>query len=150
MIGCEATLTRIALPCFALLCPCKKLQEEVIISLHDSVCCAARHVLSATWQSHRCLQDSGLRRGKILAAAEQYAQSIAAAVDALVAQSGGNKATLRQTIAEPVTRQVPLPASIVANHEPFRHGDWRKEPYTVRYNVLGCFPDLQLLMHWPQ
>ena len=83
-----------------------------------------------------CVQDSGLRRGKIVAAAEQFAQLVAGAVDALVAQSAGSKAAARQhaeAAAEPAVRQVPLPASIIANHEPFRHGDWRKEPYPVRY-----------------
>ena len=82
-----------------------------------------------------CVQDSGLRRGKIVAAAEQFAQLVAGAVDALVAQSAGSKAARQhaEAVAEPALRQVPLPASIIANHEPFRHGDWRKEPYPVRY-----------------
>ena len=76
-----------------------------------------------------------MRRGKILAAAEQFAQLVAAGLDALVAQSAGSKAASRQqadAAGEPAVRHVPLPASIVANHEPFRHGDWRKAPYPVR------------------
>lgn len=82
------------------------------------------------------LQDSGLRRGKIMAASDQFAQLVAGAVDALIAQSVSSKAASKQgsqTVIQPAVRQIPLPASIIANHEPFRQGDWHKEPYPARY-----------------
>ena len=87
----------------------------------------AHNVIFAT------LQETGLRRGKVLAAADQFAQLVAGAVEALVGQSVSTK-LLKQTseAAQPVVRHIPLPPSIIANHEPFRHGEWRQEPYTRR------------------
>lgn len=81
------------------------------------------------------MQESGLRRGKVLAAADQFAQLVGGAIETLVGQSVSSKGLVKHstdTVAEPVVRRIPLPPSIVANAEPFRHGDWRKEPYPTR------------------
>jgi len=85
------------------------------------------------------IQEAGLRRGKVLAAADQFAQLVGGVVETLVGQSVSAKGLLKQgseTISEPVVRRIPLPPSIIANAEPFRHGDWRKEPYPTRQNHL--------------
>ena len=80
-------------------------------------------------------QEAGLRRGKVLAAADQFAQLVGGAVETLVGQSVSSKGLLKQgseAVSEPVVRHIPLPPSVIANAEPFRHGDWRKEPYPTR------------------
>ena len=79
------------------------------------------------------VQESGLRRGKVLAAADQFAQLVAGAIEALVGQSVSAKLLNKQgndSAAQPTVRHIPLPPSIIANHEPFRHGEWRQEPYS--------------------
>ena len=80
------------------------------------------------------LQESGVRRGKVLAAADQYAQLINGAIETIVEQSLSTKSNMKpsESHAQPVARHIALPPSIIANTEPFRHGDWRKEPYTRR------------------
>ena len=88
------------------------------------------------------IQEAGLRRGKVLAAADQFAQLVGGVVETLVGQSVSAKGLLKQgseTISEPVVRRIPLPPSIIANAEPFRHGDWRKEPYPTRQGRLACY-----------
>ena len=90
------------------------------------------------------LQEAGLRRGKVLAAADQYAQLVAGAIETLVGQSVSSKGLMKQgsnAVSGAAVRRILLPASIIANAEPFRHGDWRKEPYTTRqehYPCLSC------------
>ena len=80
------------------------------------------------------LQECGVRRGKVLAAADQYAQLINGAIETIVDQSVSSKhlAKSNDSSSQPAVRHIPLPPSIIANTEPFRHGDWRKEPYTTR------------------
>lgn len=85
------------------------------------------------------IQEAGLRRGKVLAAADQFAQLVGGVIETLVGQSVSAKGLLKQgseTMSEPVVRRIPLPPSIIANAEPFRHGDWRKEPYPTRQDHL--------------
>lgn len=86
------------------------------------------------------MQESNVRRGKVLAAADQYAQLINGAIETIVEQSFSSKHLAKSTdsSSQPVVRHIPLPPSIIANTEPFRHGDWRKEPYPTRStNSLG-------------
>lgn len=80
------------------------------------------------------MQESGVRRGKVLAAADQYAQLINGAIETIVEQSFSSKHLAKSTGSgsQPAVRHIPLPPSIIANTEPFRHGDWRKEPYPTR------------------
>lgn len=86
------------------------------------------------------LQESGVRRGKVLAAADQYAQLINGAIETIVEQSFSSKHLAKRTdsSSQPAVRHVPLPPSIIANTEPFRHGDWRKEPYPTRSATSLC------------
>lgn len=82
-----------------------------------------------------------MRRGKVLAAADQFAQLVGGAIETLVGQSVGSKGLMKQgseSVSEPAVRHIPLPPSIIANAEPFRHGDWRKEPYPIRQATLFC------------
>ena len=37
-----------------------------------------------------------------------------------------------ELVAVTVPQSVPMPRSILANTEPYMHGDWRKEPYLPR------------------
>lgn len=92
--------------------------------------------------AHICslvLQESGVRRGKVLAAADQYAQLINGAIETIVEQSINTKSLMKSTDSsvQPTVRQIPLPPSIIGNTEPFRHGDWRKEPYSRRSASLS-------------
>ena len=106
-----------------------------------TICC--RNRLSDTMQGSysMLIQEAGLRRGKVLAAADQFAQLVGGVVETLVGQSVSAKGLLKlgsETISEPVVRRIPLPPSIIANAEPFRHGDWRKDPYPTRQDHLTC------------
>ncbi len=121
---------------------CRMLQSDCGMLLRTfTICC--RNRLSDTMQGSysMLIQEAGLRRGKVLAAADQFAQLVGGVVETLVGQSVSAKGLLKQgseTISEPVVRRIPLPPSIVANAEPFRHGDWRKEPYPTRQDHLTC------------
>ena len=90
------------------------------------------------------MQESGVRRGKVLAAADQYAQLINGAIETIVDQSFSSKHIAKSTdsSSQPAVRHIALPPSIIANTEPFRHGDWRKEPYPTRsaghFAVTAC------------
>ena len=132
----SATHATVPMGCWA----CRMLQSDCGVALRTFITCFCNRLSHMMQGLHSMLiQEAGLRRGKVLAAADQFAQLLGGVVETLVGQSVSAKGLLKQgseTISEPVVRRIPLPPSIVANAEPFRHGDWRKEPYPTRQDHL--------------
>jgi hypothetical protein len=139
----SATHATVPMGCWA----CQMLQSDCGGSSRTVTTCCCNRLLDIMQGLHGMLvQEAGLRRGKVLAAADQFAQLVGGVVETLVGQSVSAKGLLKQgseTISEPVVRRIPLPPSIIANAEPFRHGDWRKEPYPTRQDP----PTRLLLAH---
>lgn len=134
----SATHATVSMGCWA----CRMLPSDCEVVLRTFTTCCSNRLSDLMELSHSTLiQEAGLRRGKVLAAADQFAQLVGGVVETLVGQSVSAKGLLKhssETMSEPVVRRIPLPPSIIANAEPFRHGDWRKEPYPTRQDQLTC------------
>ena len=66
---------------------------------------------------------------------DQYVIQILGAVESLVehmVREEPEEAQKPELVAVTVPQSVPMPRSILANTEPYMHGDWRKEPYLPR------------------
>jgi hypothetical protein len=71
----------------------------------------------------------------VRATADQYAAGVKLAVEGLLGvlavKAAGASAAEQAAHAAACVPAV-LPPCILANHEPYRHGDWRKAPYAIR------------------
>ena len=66
---------------------------------------------------------------------DQYVIHILGAVESLVEhmiREEPEEAQMPDLVAVTVPQSVPMPRCILANSEPYMHGDWRKEPYLPR------------------
>ena len=74
---------------------------------------------------------------------DQYVTQVVGSVENLVehmAKEEPEEGQKSELVAVTVPQTVPMPRSILANTEPYMHGDWRKEPYLPR-SVLHLRPN---------
>lgn len=101
------------------------------------------------------LQNPATRRGRVTSIAESFVNLVASQLDQLITELGitarndmlknpekyqlADQPSKQEAVAVPITT-VSLPTSILANREPFKHGDWRKTPYVPRpYERLKAY-----------
>ena len=86
---------------------------------------------------------AGIRRGKLAASLEQFVSQVTSAAESLLeamAREEPDAAQQSEYVAVSVPQSVPMPRCILANTEPYMHGDWRREPYLPRYSAVQPHP----------
>jgi len=77
---------------------------------------------------------------------DQFVIQVVGAIENLVehmAKEDPEEGQKSELVAVTVPQSVPMPRAILANTEPYMHGDWRKEPYLPR-SVLHLRSDTLL------
>ena len=77
---------------------------------------------------------------------DQFVTQVVGAIENLVeymAKEDPEEGQKSELVAVTVPQSVPMPRAILANTEPYMHGDWRKEPYLPR-SVLHLRSDTLL------
>ncbi len=77
---------------------------------------------------------------------DQFVTQVVGAVENLVehmTKEDPEEGQKPELVAVTVPQTVPMPRAILANTEPYMHGDWRKEPYLPR-SVLHLRSDTSL------
>ena len=80
---------------------------------------------------------------------DQYVLHVAGAIESLVehmAREEPEDGQKSELVAVTVPQTVPMPRAILANTEPYMHGEWRKEPYLPRSALLHVLAPWQACM----
>ena len=96
-------------------------------------------------ETYLAFQEQGTRRGKVLSTADAFTSFVHSLLEVVLAEADRMAKAARVEIDAPIgdeelARQlqaaamppIKLPSSIMANREPFKHGEWRKISYVPR------------------